>query len=170
MAFINPFSPIFSAPSRRPSHCYRPHLPMIGPRQSRQAILTMSTASNTGTPLPTLETVWPAFAEKMRKTGEVPPAETWHELLDVCIAARESASKAIWLLNLMRETGVKPTALTYEKMLTVCAGDSNEQESRVAAFHLVEHMFNDKVLIGDVELPDGMEEVLRKILPPEAFE
>lgn len=66
----------------------------------------------------------------------------------------------------MRDTGRTPTAATYEAALTVCA----KQDDRVAAFHLVEHMYNDKVLLGDVELPDGMEDTLRAILPPDAFE
>lgn len=96
----------------------------------------------------------------------MPPLEEWHRLIDIAISADDDISKIVWLINLMRETGVKGTPVTYEKVLAVCA----KKEDRVSAFHLVEHMFDDKVLLGDVELPDGMEEVLRKILPPEAFE
>lgn len=113
-----------------------------------------------------IDVAWATFAEKMKQTGEIPAIEEWHELLDVCEATCDKADKAIWIVNLMRETGLKPTAVTYEKVLRICS----IMDDRAAAFHLVEHMFTDKVLLGDVELPDGMEEVLRKILPPEAFE
>lgn len=98
----------------------------------------------------------------MRTTGEVPPYDEWHQMIDVC----DEPSKAIWVINLMRDTGRTPTAATYERVLTLCA----RKDDRSAAFHLVEGMFGDKVLLGDVELPEGMEKVLRKILPPEAFE
>lgn len=114
----------------------------------------------------TMEAAWPAFAERMKTSGEIPPLDEWHALLDIADAGGDEASKAIWVVNLMRETGRKPTPVTYEKVLKICA----DRGDRSAAFHLVEHMFNDKVLLGDVELPDGMEDVLRKILPPEAFE
>lgn len=66
----------------------------------------------------------------------------------------------------MRDAGLKPTAVTYDKILSLCA----QTDDRNAAFLLVELMFEDKVLLGDVELPQGMETVLRNILPPEAFE
>lgn len=102
----------------------------------------------------------------MRESGEVPDYDAWHALLYGCAAAGDEASKAVWVVNLMRDTGRTPTAATYEAALAVCAG----HDDRVAAFHLVEHMYKDKVLLGDVELPDGMEDTLRAILPPEAFE
>lgn len=113
-----------------------------------------------------IDTAWPPFAEKMRVTDKIPPLEEWHALLDVCVAARDPVNKAIWVLNLMRETGLVPTAVTYEKVLSLCAMN----EDRKAAFLLVELMFYDKVLLGDVQLPDGLEAILRKILPPDAFE
>lgn len=102
----------------------------------------------------------------MKSSGEIPPLAEWHALVDAADAAGDDASKIIWLVNLMRDTGIKPTAITYEKVLKICS----DRDDRPAAFHMVEHMFTDKVLLGDVDLPDGMENVLRKILPPEAFE
>lgn len=66
----------------------------------------------------------------------------------------------------MRETGVKPSAVTYEKLLTLCVAHGD----RIATFHLVEHMYEDKILLGDVDLPLDIENTLRAILPPEAFE
>lgn len=113
-----------------------------------------------------LEVAWATFADQMKQSGESPPVEQWHTLLDTCISARETPSKAIWVMDTMRSTGVAPTALSYQKVLEVCAA----AEDRAAAFHLVELMFKDGILLGDVDLPDGMEEVLRTILPPEAFD
>ncbi len=113
-----------------------------------------------------LEAAWATFAAEMRRSGQSPPLEQWHTLLDTCLAAGEAPSKAIWVVDTMRSTGVAPTALSYQKVLQVCAA----AQDRAAAFHLVELMFKDGVLLGDVDLPDGMEEVLRTILPPEAFD
>lgn len=110
----------------------------------------------------TIESAWAELATKMRTSGQIPSHDEWHQLLDVC----DEPSKAIWVINLMRDTGRTPTAATYERALALCG----QKDDRSAAFHLVEGMFGDKVLLGDVELPEGMEEVLRKILPPEAFE
>lgn len=112
-----------------------------------------------------LSVTWGPFAEKMRADGEVPPLESWHDLLDGCVRANDKPSLAIWLLNLMRETGLRPTATTYEKMLAVCAN----HDDRVAAFHLVENICRDKILLDDVELPSEMADVLRNILPPDVF-
>eukprot|EP00177_Eucheuma_denticulatum_P004511 GFKZ01008200.1.p1 GENE.GFKZ01008200.1~~GFKZ01008200.1.p1 ORF type:complete len:178 (-),score=20.06 GFKZ01008200.1:7-540(-) len=109
---------------------------------------------------------WPSFADGMRETGEIPDYEAWHGLLDSAYEAEDEPWRAVWLLNLMRETGRVPTAVTYDKVLGICA----RRGDRETAFSLVEGMWKDKVLLGDVELPEGMEEVLRKILPPEAFE
>lgn len=139
-----------------------------GPHHGRrQARLQVSCSATPTHPHPdSLEACWPSFAERMRASGEIPALEEWHALLDGCIRANDKPSAAVWVLNLLRETGVKPTAVTYEKVLAVCAA----HQDRVAAFHLVEHMYQDKILLGDVELPDGMEHTLRAILPPEAFE
>lgn len=112
-----------------------------------------------------LSVTWGPFAERMRTTGEVPPVESWHQLLDGCIRSNDKPSLAIWLLNLMRETGVRPTALTYEKMLAICAN----HDDRDAAFHMVENMCREKILLDDVELPPTMADVLRTILPPDVF-
>lgn len=121
---------------------------------------------NTATVHPeSLSATWGPFAEGMRTKGEVPPLESWHDLLDGCIRANDKPSLAIWLLNLMRETGLRPTATTYEKMLAICAN----YDDRVAAFHLVENMCRDKILLDDVELPSEMADVLRNILPPDVF-
>lgn len=113
-----------------------------------------------------LQLTWPRFADHMGKSGEVPPISDWHVLFDGCVRANDKPSTVVWLLSLMKETGVKPTAVTYEKCLEIC----QLHDDRVAAFHLIEFMFEDKILLGDVELPDGMEATLRTILPAEAFE
>lgn len=127
----------------------------------------MCAASTTKQPdAESLSETWAPFAEKMKTSGEIPEIEEWHDLLDGCIRSNDVPGSAIWLMNLMRDTGRKPNATTYDKALLIC----NNHDDRVAAFHLVEHMHKDKVLLGDVELPGGMEETLRKILPPEAFE
>lgn len=102
----------------------------------------------------------------MRESGEIPGYDAWHKLLDGAYEADDEPCRAVWVVNLMRETGRVPTAVTYEKVLRIC----RRRGDRETAFMLVEGMFADKVLLGDVELPEGMEEVLRKILPPEAFE
>lgn len=113
-----------------------------------------------------LAAAWAPFAANMAATGRTPKRADWNRLLDVCVDSGEDAERAIWVINLMRETGVAPDAASYERVLRVC----HDRGDRAAAFHMVEGMFDDKVLLGDVELPEGMEEVLRKILPPEAFE
>lgn len=102
----------------------------------------------------------------MQDTNEIPPISEWHRVLDVSVRNKELPSKGIWLLDLMRDVGLKPNAASYERLLQLCA----IHEDRTASLHLVEHMFNDKVLLGDVEFPDGMEKTLRAILPPDAFE
>lgn len=109
-----------------------------------------------------LEAAWEAFAAKMKASSESPPIEEWNALLETA----DAPAKAVWVMNTMRDTGRMPTAGTYQRIIDVCerAGD------RPAAFHMVELMFKDKILIGDVDLPDGMEAVLRTILPPEAFD
>lgn len=112
-----------------------------------------------------LQVTWSKFAENMKNSGEVPPLESWHELLDGSIRSNDKPSLAIWLLNLMRDTGIRPSATTYEKMLTIC----DNHNDRVAAFHLVENMCKDKVLLDDVELPAGLADILRSILPPDVF-
>lgn len=157
MAFVNHIPLSLSRPSRTvsqrrtPIHTAPRHVPA-----------RMTAASE----CECIETAWPAFAEKMRTTGEIPPLNEWHDLLDVGIKGGDETSKGIWVLNLMQDTGVKRSAVTYEKLLQLCA----DREDRAGAFLLIEHMFNDKILLGDIDLPDGMEAVLRKILPPEAFE
>lgn len=102
----------------------------------------------------------------MKSSGEIPELSEWHALLDGIVGAGDAPGCGVWVLNLMRDTGRRPTAATYERVLAMC----HTADDRVAAFHLVEHMYKDKVLLGDVQLPDGMESTLRKILPPDAFE
>ncbi|PXF41232.1 hypothetical protein BWQ96_09046 [Gracilariopsis chorda] len=114
----------------------------------------------------TFETTWNTLSARMRDTNESPPLADWHRLLEACEFSEDGPSKAIWVLNLMRKLETRATAASYERVLQVC----NEHGDRAAAFHLVELMFEDKVKLGDVQLPDGMEETLRSILPPEAFE
>lgn len=138
-----------------------PPCPQHRARRARMAAAGAPAGATAG-----LEGAWAAFAGKMGETGVAPPVDEWNTLLDVCLAAREPASKAIWVVATMRETGVKPTAGTYDRVLAVC----REVDDRAAAFHLVEQMWQDGVLLGDVELPEGMEDTLRTILPPEAFD
>lgn len=160
MAFITPSITAPSLTTRLPSrNPTRPssRLPTV---QSRRPLRMTSTAPAT------IDTAWPAFAAKMKESNVVPPLEEWHALIDQCVAARDPVSKIVWVLSVMRETGLVPTAVTYEKVLMLCIFN----EDREAAFLLVELMFHDKVLLGDVQLPEGLEPVLRKILPPDAFE
>lgn len=138
----------------------------------RHAILTMtsqspSTSSAATTPHPdSLEVTWPVFAAQMRETNVIPDYDAWHTLLDGCVRAGDLPASAIWVINLMRETGRTPVAATYERVIEVAI----KHDDRVAVFHLVELMYKDKVLLGDVELPEDMENLLRSILPPESFE
>lgn len=115
---------------------------------------------------PTFESIWNTLSARMRDTEQSPPLADWHQLLHACESADSGPSKAIWVLDVMRKLQTRPTAASYEIVLQVC----NKHGDRAAAFHLVELMFNDKVKLGDVQLPDGMENTLRSILPPEAFE
>lgn len=133
----------------------------LGTRRARMTAAGATPGATAG-----LESAWVEFAAKMKETGKSPPVAEWNKLLDVCVSAREPPSMAIWVVSTMRDTGVKPTAASYERVLAVCA----EHDDRAAAFHLVEQMFKDGVLLGDVELPEGMEDTLRTILPPEAFD
>lgn len=114
----------------------------------------------------TMEAAWKSFADKMKQDGCVPDHQVWHELLEKCVKLECEVSKAIWILDQMRATGKTPTAISYDLVMELC----RKTNDRDAAFSLVEKMYGDKVLIGDVEMPDGMEDMLRKILPPEAFE
>jgi hypothetical protein len=115
---------------------------------------------------PTIEQAWEPFRERMKETNESPPVEEWNELFRTALAAKDAPAKVIWVLERMRETGRKATAGTYEILLEVCLA----QDDRAAAFLLVEKMWEDKVLLGDVSLPEDMEKTLRAILPPEAFD
>lgn len=72
----------------------------------------------------------------------------------------------IWIMDMMKKTGIKRDAKTYEIMMKVCIS----RKDNASAFYLVEQMWDDKVLLGDVDLPDGMEKTLRAILPPDAFD
>jgi len=101
----------------------------------------------------------------MREADAVPPVAAWNELLDTAAQSGE-LDKALWILGTMKATGTKPTAVTYELLLAGCAKSADRQ----VAFSLIEQMWDDKVLLGDVTLPDGMEDTLRAILPPEAFD
>lgn len=113
----------------------------------------------------TTEAAWTAFADKMRAADAIPPLAAWHDLLSTAADAGE-LEQALWVLGTMKATGTRPTAVTYEILLAGCARVGN----REVAFSLIEQMWDDKVLLGDVTLPDGMEDTLRAILPPEAFD
>lgn len=95
-----------------------------------------------------------------------PSVDEWNALFRVARDAGEQAAGALWVLERMQETGRKGTAATYEILLEICL----EKGDRPAAFLLVEKMWADKVLLGDVDLPEDMEKPLRAILPPEAFD
>jgi hypothetical protein len=139
-------------------------------RRSRRAAVTPGAAGMRATASqslqPSIEQAWEPFREKMKETNESPPVAEWNELFRTALAAKDAPAKVIWVLERMRETGCKPTAGTYEILLEVCL----VQGDRAAAFLLVEKMWADKVLLGDVSLPDDMEKTLRAILPPEAFD
>lgn len=113
-----------------------------------------------------LESAWTSFAEKMKASGESPAVDEWNSLFTVARDAGEEPAGALWVLDRMQETGRKATAASYEILLEVCLAKND----RAAAFLLVEKMWSDKVLLGDVDLPEDMEKTLRAILPPEAFD
>ncbi|KAK1866558.1 hypothetical protein I4F81_009074 [Pyropia yezoensis] len=113
----------------------------------------------------TTEAAWTSFADKMRADDAIPPLASWNELLSTAATSGE-LDKALWILGTMKATGTRPTAVTYEILLAGCAAAGDRQ----VAFSLIEQMWDDKVLLGDVTLPDGMEDTLRAILPPEAFD
>ncbi|KAI0567417.1 hypothetical protein FGB62_2g144 [Gracilaria domingensis] len=164
MAFI-PGVPSVLPSSNLPQPARAPLRPKT-PRTPAPLRFAQMSASAETTRQQTFETAWQELSDRMRATNEVPPLEDWHNVMDVCIRTNEDPAKGIWLLNLMRDLKLKATAGSYERVLTLC----NDKNDRAAAFHLVELMFKDKILLGDVLLPDGMEEMLRTILPPEAFE
>ncbi|CAN8071919.1 unnamed protein product [Agarophyton chilense] len=112
------------------------------------------------------ESAWDALAQRMKQSNQTAPLREWHAVLDVCVRDNETPDKPIWVLGVMRDLGLTPTAASYQRVLTLC----KQRNDRASAFHLVQLMFTDKVLLGDVSLPPGMEQMLRKILPPEAFE
>lgn len=113
-----------------------------------------------------LEKAWTQHSERMQSTGESPSVAEWNKLFDIARETGCSAAQAIWILERMQVSGRKATAATYEILLEVCLS----QGDRAAAFLLVEKMWSDKVLLGDVSLPEDMERTLRAILPPEAFD
>jgi hypothetical protein len=97
--------------------------------------------------------------------------ETWNELFKSGLGGGAEPAQAIWVLDRMQSSGRKAAASTYEILLEIClAGGGQGEGNRAAAFLLVEKMWADKVLLGDVSLPEDMEKVLRAILPPEAFD
>lgn len=162
MAFIPALSGALPGRSacRRGVHCGgRPALPVPLPWGRRPSPVTVPTMTTT------TEAAWTAFADKMRADDAIPPLASWNELLNTAAMSGE-LDKALWILGTMKATGTRPTAVTYEILLAGCAaaGDRN------VAFSLIEQMWDDKVLLGDVTLPDGMEDTLRAILPPEAFD
>ena len=162
MAFLTaaPIS-IYGGATRSGVRCARSRV-AFKVRPTRAHGARMTAAAPTGG----IEAAWAPFAERMKELNASPEVSEWNALLDVAVTAGDPPAKAIWVLETMRSTGRAPTAETYQRVLQVCAMHSD----RAAAFHLVEHMWKDNVLIGDVELPDGMEDVLRTILPPEAFD
>uniref|UniRef100_A0A7S1XGS3 Pentacotripeptide-repeat region of PRORP domain-containing protein n=1 Tax=Erythrolobus australicus TaxID=1077150 RepID=A0A7S1XGS3_9RHOD len=111
-----------------------------------------------------VEAAWTQFAAKMKEADESPPVDAWNELLQVAADANDF-ERGAWIMNTMRDTGRRPSAGSYEIMLESCIRTQNNK----GAFFLVEQMYNDKVPFGDVSLPDGMEDTLRAILPPDAF-
>lgn len=113
-----------------------------------------------------LEAAWTAFSASMAESGEAPAVSEWDKLFREARDSDEDPAKAIWVLERMHQAGAKPTAGTYEILLEICL----KKDDRAAAFLLVEKMWADKVLLGDVTLPDDMEKTLRAILPPEAFD
>lgn len=113
-----------------------------------------------------LEAAWTAFSANMAESGEAPAVAEWDKLFKEARDTGEDPAKAIWVLERMQQAGAKPTAGTYEILLEICL----KKDDRAAAFLLVEKMWGDKVLLGDVTLPDDMEKTLRAILPPEAFD
>lgn len=93
----------------------------------------------------TTEAAWTAFADKMRAEDAIPPLASWNELLTTAANSGE-LDKALWILGTMKATGTRPTAVTYEILLAGCAAAGN----RTVAFSLIEQMWDDKVLLGDV--------------------
>jgi hypothetical protein len=135
-------------------------------RRRAPARTARPTRARAATPRMGLETAWPAFAAGLAAGGDAPAVAEWDALLRAGRDAGDAPAAAIWVLDRMREAGRRPTAATYEILLEVCL----KVDDRAAAFLLVEKMWEDKVLLGDVTLPDSMEKTLRAILPPEAFD
>jgi hypothetical protein len=120
-----------------------------------------------------LEAEWGPFATWMKSSGESPEVGAWNELFRSGLGGGADPAQAIWVLERMQQSGRKATAATYEILLEICLGkngNSKANDDRAAAFLLVEKMWADKVLLGDVSLPGDMEKTLRAILPPEAFD
>lgn len=113
-----------------------------------------------------LEQAWTELASEMKATNEVPSVERWNMLFNTALETDADPAQAIWVLDRMKETGAKPTAASYESLMQVCL----KKEDKAAAFLLVEKMWEDKILLGDIEFPPDMEKTLRAILPPEAFD
>eukprot|EP00172_Hildenbrandia_rubra_P001183 Plantae.Rhodophyta-Hildenbrandia_rubra.ctg174.p1 GENE.Plantae.Rhodophyta-Hildenbrandia_rubra.ctg174~~Plantae.Rhodophyta-Hildenbrandia_rubra.ctg174.p1 ORF type:complete len:173 (+),score=33.73 Plantae.Rhodophyta-Hildenbrandia_rubra.ctg174:340-858(+) len=114
---------------------------------------------------------WQDFAQTTLTKPEVEPTTSaWNELLERCAKEvtenPEDMQQMIWIMDMMKKTGIKRDAKTYEIMMKVCIS----RKDNASAFYLVEQMWDDKVLLGDVDLPDGMEKTLRAILPPDAFD
>uniref|UniRef100_A0A7S1ER26 Pentacotripeptide-repeat region of PRORP domain-containing protein n=1 Tax=Timspurckia oligopyrenoides TaxID=708627 RepID=A0A7S1ER26_9RHOD len=111
-----------------------------------------------------VESAWIKFAEKMKETNEVPDVDEWNKLIQLASDENDFA-RGVWFIKTMKDTGVTPSPRTYEVLLESCIRTKNNQ----GAFHLVELMYDDKIPLGDMPLPEGMEATLRAILPPEAF-
>ncbi|KAA8499766.1 hypothetical protein FVE85_7351 [Porphyridium purpureum] len=154
----------------------RVHPPEFAPRVSSRAAGRLRTRSARAAQLHMLvdhaqvsaaanvEQAWAVFSAKMKETNTVPPTEDWNELLKV--AARDNdLQRGVWVVKTMRDVGMRATPLSYEILLEMCIRQGDKQ----GAFHLVEQMYEDKVPLSDVELPEGMEKTLKAILPPEAF-
>lgn len=144
---------------RRPVALTRVRAPYVTARRGRAVL--MCAAAPAG-----LEAAWTSFAARMADTGEAPAVAEWDKLFREARDAGEDPAKAIWVLDRMQQAGARPTAGTYELLLEICI----QKDDRAAAFLLVEKMWADKVLLGDVTLPEDMEKTLRAILPPEAFD
>lgn len=145
-----------------PSLSLSVHRPQA-PRTTRRPLTTPSACA---APAQNLEAAWAPFSASMAASDSSPPTSDWNALFAIARDARDDPAAAIWALERMQASGRTATAATYEILLEVCLQRGDE----AAAFLLIEKMWKDKVLLGDVSLPEGMEKTLRSILPPEAFD
>jgi len=115
-----------------------------------------------------LDELWHQLAEKMKDSDESASVEEWNTLIKAA-ADQGDLEKGVYFINLMKKTGRAPTASSYDILLNVCSKSIGTREKEIA-FYLVEQMYFDKVPLGDVTLPKGLETTLRTLLPPDAFD